>query len=68
MVVWLSKKEPEETEISDQMKSTNLGNETVWMDGSKAECHGSTQDVDMVRKRNGRAASDTQCHTNTSQI
>jgi hypothetical protein len=27
MVVWLTKKEPEGTEISDQMKSTNLGDE-----------------------------------------
>jgi hypothetical protein len=50
MVVCLSKKEPEGTEISDQIKSTNLGDETVWMDESKAECHGSTQDVNMVRK------------------
>jgi hypothetical protein len=50
MVVWLSKKEPEGAEISNQMKGTNLGDETVWMDRSKAECHGSTQDVDMVRK------------------
>ncbi|KAJ6030222.1 uncharacterized protein N7446_000718 [Penicillium canescens] len=33
MVVWLSKKEPEGRKISDQMKSTNLGDETrngVW--------------------------------------